>query len=201
VRRQDGELHARLGEHFERFVVDRRLGQPEAFRLSPEARAEIFDAPAHLGDLVAAGGQRHDHVVEDLRARVAVAARGDAGAVGFEDLRVHVRAVPLEPREQRRPDVERDLLEVVDDVEDAVLFVDAPGRGVRRVALGAHPLVPVVMRSRRVLDLDRFEPGILARRLVEVTVDDDRAVQNSSMPRKKSRRPPRGTTTSPEGST
>jgi hypothetical protein len=40
---------AGLGEHLERFVVDRRLGQPEPFRLAPEALAEVFDAPAYPG--------------------------------------------------------------------------------------------------------------------------------------------------------
>src|SRR5439155_13953195 len=94
-----------------------------------------------------------------------------------------------------------DLLEIVDDVEHAVVVVDTPGRGVRRVALRGHALVPVVERRRRVLHLDRLEPGTLARRLIEVAVDDDRAVQNSSIPRRNSRRPPRGTTTRPEAST
>ena len=199
--RQDRELHAGLGEHLERLAVHRRLGQPEPLGLAPEAPAEILDPPAHLRDLVAARGQRHDHVVEDLAARVAVAAGRDARAVGLDDLRVHVRPVALEPGEERRPDVERDLLEVVDDVEHAVLLVDAPGRRVGRVALRGHPLVPVVIRRRRVLHLDRLEPGVLARGLVEVAVDDDRAVQNSSRPRRNSRRPPRGTTTRPEAST
>ena len=202
VRRQDRELHAGLGEHLERLAVDRRLRQPEALRLAPQPRAEVLDPPAHLRDLVAAGGERHDHVVVDLRQRVAVAAaRRDARPVGLEDLRVDVRPVTRQPGEEGRPDVERDLLEVVDDVEDPVVLVDAPGRGVRRVALGGHPLVPVVVRRRRVLHLDRLEPGVLARRLVEVAVDDDRPDQNSSRPRRNSRRPPRGTTTSPDAST
>ncbi len=201
VRRQDRELHAGLGQHLERFVVDRGLRKPEPLRLALEARAEVFDPPAHLRDLVASCGERHDHVVEDLAARVAVAARLDAGAIGLDDLGVHVGPVALEPGEERRPDVERDLLEVVADVEHAVLVVDAPGRRVRRVALRGHALVPVVERRRRVLHLHRLEPRILARRLVEVPVDDDRAVQNSSRPRRNSRRPPRGTTTRPEAST
>src|SRR5207247_5742130 len=82
-----------------------------------------------------------------------------------------------------------------DDVEHAVLVVHAPRRGVRRVALGGHPLVPVVVRRGRVLHFHRLEPRVLARWLVEVPVNDDRAVLNSSRPLKNSRRPPRGTTT------
>src|SRR5207245_6201538 len=123
-------------------------GTPEPPGLAPERRAEVVEPPAYLGDLVAARGERHDHVVEDLRARVAMTPDRDARAVGLDDLRGHVRPVALEPGEERRPDVERDLLEVVDDVEHAVLLVDAPGRRVRRVALRGHPLVPVVLRGR-----------------------------------------------------
>ena len=202
VRRQDRELHAGLGQHLERFVVHRGLRQPEALGLTPEPRAEVVDPPAHLRDLVATRGERHDHVVVDLRARVPVAvARRDARPIGRDDLRVHLRPVTLEPDEESRADVERDLLEVVDDVEDPVVLVDAPRGGVGRVALRGHPLVPVVVRRRRVLDFHRLEPGILARRLIEMAVDDDRAVHNSSRFFKNSRRPPRGTTTSPEAST
>ena len=47
-----------------------------------------------------------------------------------------------------------------------------------RVALGGDALVPVVVRIGRVLDLDRLEPGVLARRLVEVPVDADEAVHS-----------------------
>src|SRR5207247_11364262 len=61
-----------------------------------------------------------------------------------------------------------------DDVEHAVLVVHAPRRGVRRVALGGHPLVPVVVRRGRVLHFHRLEPRVLARWLVEVPVNDDR---------------------------
>src|SRR5207249_8178024 len=42
-------------------------------------------------------------------------------------------------------------------------------------------LVPVVKRRRRVLDLDGLEPRILARRLVEVSVDGDEAARRHSV--------------------
>ena len=123
------------------------------------------------------GGERHDLVVVDLGERVAVAAAGGhAGAVGLHDGPAHTAGrLPLQPREQRGPDVERDPLEVVDDVEDAVGVVDAAGGRVGRVALGGDALVPVVVGGGRVLHLDGLQPGVLARRLVEVAVDDDGA--------------------------
>ena len=211
VRCQDRELDAGLGEHLETLAVGRRLREPHAFGIAAEPVAEVLDAPADLGDLVAPGAERHDRVVVDLRDRIAVAAaRAPAQPVRFEDLRVHVRPLAFEPGEQRGADVEGDLLVGVDDVEDAVVRAHAPRRGVRRVALDRDAIVPVVPGVRRVLDLDGFEPGIFARGLVEMPVDGDepraglrlrRRAQNSSRPERNSRRPPRGTTTRPDGST
>src|SRR5262249_23953350 len=142
-------------------------------------------------------------VVVALGDRVAVTVTGlDGEAIGVEHTRVHVGGVALQPRHECRADVEGDLLEVVHDVEDAVGAVDAAGRGVRRVALGRHPLVPVVIGGGRVLDLDRLQPRVLAGRLVEVPVDGDGAIehQNSWRARWTSRRPPRGITTRPDAS-
>ena len=206
VRGEDGELDAGLGQHLEAFAVDRCFRQPHALGVPSEAMPKIHDGPVDLGDLVAPGRERHDHVVVDLGDRVAVTAPGrPAPPVGLENLRVDVRAMALEPGGERRTDVEGDLLVVVDDVEDAIIGPDAPRGGVRRVALGGHALVPVVPRVGRGLGLDRLEPGVLAGRLVEVAVDGDELrldlAQKSSRPERNSRRPPRGITTSPEGST
>src|SRR5262249_29621627 len=49
------------------------------------------------------------------------------------------------------------------------------GGRVRRVALGRDPRVPVVVGGGGGLDVDALEPGALARRLVEETVDRDEA--------------------------
>ena len=201
---QDRELHAGLGQHLQRLVVGGGLGQPHALRLAAKPMTEVGEAPPRLRDFVAAGGERQDHVVVDLCDRVAVAvAPLGREAIGVEHPRVHVGGVALEPRHQRRPDVEGDLLEVVDDVQDPIGAVDAAGRGVGRVALRRHPLVPVVIRRGGVLDLDRFQPWVLAGRLVEVPVDRNGTIghQGSSRPRRNSRRPPRGITTMPDPST
>ena len=49
---------------------------------------------------------------------------------------------------------------------------DARG-GIRRVTLGGDALVPIVIRVGGVLQFDRFQPGILARRLIEMAVNAD----------------------------
>ena len=113
-------------------------------------------------------------MVVRLRDGVAVAAEALAArAVGLEDRAVDVRALALEPASSVGPKLKLIAGVVVDDVEDAVLRVEDARRGVRRVALGGDALVPVVKRSRGVLDLDALQPGVLARRLVEVPVDCD----------------------------
>jgi hypothetical protein len=99
--------------------------------------------------------------------------RRAARPVSLEDRAVDVRTLVLEPCHQRGADVEREGGEVVHDVEDAILRVDPSRRDVRRVALGGDACIPVVKRSRGVLDLDALQPGTLARRLVEVPVDCD----------------------------
>ena len=193
--RQDGEGHAVVGEDLERLLVHRGLRQPHPFRLAPEAVAEVGEAPPHLGDLVAPGGEGQDQVVVRLGDGVPVTAPGrDAGPIGLEDPRVHVGPLGLEPGEQGRPDVEGDPLEVVGDVGDPVPGVHPAGRGVRRVALGRHARVPVVVRIRRVLRLHDLEPGVLARGLVEVTVDRDvaRVAQTEPSMSRLCARPPRG---------
>jgi len=133
----------------------------------------------------------------------------------FEKISFNIGPTLFAWLERHRPDVYRRVLSadqagltrtghgsaVAQGYGHTILPLDAPRRGVRRIALGGHPLVPVMERRRRVLDLHRVEPRVLARWLVEMPVDDDRAVQNSSRPRRNSRRPPRGTTTMPELST
>ena len=42
---------------------------------------------------------------------------------------------------------------------------------VRRVAFCGNPLIPVVVGVGRVLQFDNFQPGILPRRLIEMSVD------------------------------
>src|SRR5690606_34605102 len=72
--------------------------------------------------------------------------------------------------------VEADVRVVVDDPDDAFPLIEDARICVRRVALGRDPLVPVVVRLRGVLQLDRLEPGVLPRRLVEMSVDADEPI-------------------------
>src|SRR2546430_2331535 len=105
--------------------------------------------------------QRRAVAREDL---LALAVRREHGLI---DLRCGM----FKPGEQRRANVEADPGIVVDDLDDAALAVQDPGGGVGRVAFGGDPLVPVVIGRGRILQLDRLQPGILPRGLVEVAMN------------------------------
>src|SRR5262249_25575793 len=139
--------------------------------------------PLHLRRAIALGRERHDHVVEHLRDRRAVPAESLAARlVGRDQRGVNVRRLVLEPRHQRRSDVEAHALVVVDDADDLTLPVDhAPGY-VRPIALRRDPIVPIAIRKRARLRLDRLEPRVFARRLIEVAVDAHPAVTHPAPP-------------------
>ncbi len=174
ARRKHREQNAVLRQQLQRLAVHRRLRQPHAFRLAPEARLEIGDAPANLRRPVAGRGQRHDHVVVNLRHRRPVAAEAKlAPPVRFEDMVIRALRVLFEPGEQRRTEVEADPRVVVDDADDLVFRVHDPRCPVRRIAFGGDALVPIVIRRSGILGLHRLQPGVLARRLVKMSVNGD----------------------------
>ena len=124
VGREDGELDALGGHQVEDVAVDGGLGEPHAFGPAAEAVLEVGDAPADLGEGVAAAGERHDDVVVDLRDGGAVAAVAlRAGLVGVEDHAVGAGGFVGEPLEQGGAEVEAHAGVVVDDADDLVLAV------------------------------------------------------------------------------
>jgi hypothetical protein len=173
---EDGELDAFLGEEVEHAAIDGGLGEPHALGLSVEAMLEVGDSPADLGEGVAPVGQRHDHVVVDLSDGGAVSAVTlGAGVVGVEDHAVGSGRVVEEPTEQGGAEVVAHTGVVVDDADDLVELVGDAGGSVGGVTLGGDAVVPVVIGGGGVLDLDGFEPGVLAGWLVEVPVNADEA--------------------------
>ena len=175
---EDGELDALLGEEIEDGAGDGGLGEPHALGPAAEAVLEVGDAPADLGAGVALGGQRHDDVVVDLGERGAVVGvEGGAGLVGVLNHAVGAGREVFKPTEQRGAEVEAHARVVVDDADDLALLVDDAGGTVGGVALGGDALVPVMVGGGGVLELDGFEPGVLARRLVEVAVDAEIALR------------------------
>ena len=164
------------GHEVEDAAVDGGLGEPHAFGFAVEAGFEVGDAPADLGEGVAAAGERHDDVVVDLGHGGAVSAVAlCADLVGVEDHAVGAGGLVVQPAEQGGAEVEAHAGVVVHDADDLVFVVGDAGGAVGGVALGGDAVVPVVVGGGGVLDFDGFEPGVFAGRLVEVAVDADEA--------------------------
>src|SRR5579859_3398072 len=135
---------------------------------------EVTDAPQHLSPLIAAVGQRHDHVIVSLGNSRAVPAEALATcAIGFQNGAIGFRLLRLHPGEQRRAEVEADVGVIIDDALDISLGIQNARSRIGSVTLGGNALVPVVERISGILDLNRLQPGVLARRLIEMSMYTD----------------------------
>ena len=171
---EDGELDALLRHQVEDGAGDGGFSEPHALGATAEAVLEVGDAPADLRAGVALAGERHDHVVVDLRDGGAMAAIAfGAGAIGVLDHAIGAGREVRQPTQQRRPEVEADARVVVEDADDFVRLVGDAGGAVGGVALGGNALVPVVVGRGGVLHFDGFEPRVFARRLIKMAVDAD----------------------------
>ena len=180
VRRQDGELDPQRAQDLQGLHVHGQFRQPQPFGIAVEAVLEIANAPENLRVLMARAGQRQDEVVVGLRQRRSVAGEQlHALAVGFQDALVGPGRVLFYPGKQRRTEVEADAGVVVDDLGDAPLPVEDAGGAVGHVTLVGDALVPIVVRRGGILQLDGFQPGILAGRLIKVRVDTQVTVHGS----------------------
>ena len=157
--REHGELHARGGEHLERLAVDSGLRQPEACRSAAKPAPEVVDAPADLGFLVTTARERKDDVVVRRGERVPV--------IGVEHVLVDRGGFALHPVQQGRPKIEAQL---------------PVQRQERLIRLPRDADVPVVVRRGRRLGIDLSGPGVLARRLIEMPVNDDEAFFSCAHP-------------------
>ena len=170
--RKNGEFDSVRGQDLESFDVYGGFGQPHALGIPIKATLKVAQPPDHLRLLVAAIRQRHDHVVVDLSDGGTVSGETLlAGNVGIEDGLVGFGGKVGHPREQGGAHVEANARVVVHDPSDAVVSGQNARRGVRRVTLRINALVPIVIGVRGILLFNDFKPGILARRLIKMTVN------------------------------
>ncbi len=106
-------------------------------------------------------------------------------AVAVEDSLVTLGGVRLHPRKQSGAEVKTDSRITVNNLSDLKLRIENPRRAVRQIALPGDALIPVVMRTGRILSFDSFQPGVFARRLIKMAMNAGKTlhVLHSTAPR------------------
>jgi hypothetical protein len=94
--------------------------------------------------------------------------------IGLEKRGIGPRRFPGEPAEQRGAGIPAHPFERVEDLPNSPLRVQHPRFGNRPIAFSQDAFVPVSERRRGSLDRNAICPGILAGRLIEVAMEDDR---------------------------
>src|ERR1051326_6119453 len=112
---------------------------------------------------------------KSLRDRIAMsAAFQSAFAVRLNNTRVCIRVIALEPAHQGWPEIEADIRVVIGErVRGGRVYVWH--KSIRRIALGVNALIPIVKRRRTQFRFHHPGPGIFARRLIKVTVNNKRS--------------------------
>src|ERR1700694_5344269 len=93
--------------------------------------------------------------------------------IGIDDAGICIRMIVLEPAQQGRSKIEADIRVVIHTSFPARGRIGNARPGIWLVTLGMNAFVPVVKRRGTGLDLDDTGPGILARWLVEMAVDNE----------------------------
>src|SRR5205085_11931889 len=133
----------------------------------------------HLRVTVSPARERQDHVVVSLGQSIAVTRAALAAlAIGIQDLLVNAGSVVFQPGKKCGTEVEADALVIVGDANDPTITRQDARRAVRSVALCGDALIPVVERIRGILQLDGFQPGVLPRGLVKMTMNAKKALHD-----------------------
>lgn len=111
-------------------------------------------------------------MVVGLSHRIAMAESIQTLLVRIENLAVGLGMVLFHPNEQRRSEIVRDVLVVVHDIAHVSVSIEIPAEGIGSIAVVVYPLVPILIGFRGWLLGYDFDQGILPRRLVEVSVEN-----------------------------
>src|SRR5437588_4968347 len=99
--------------------------------------------------------------------------------VGFEDGFIGFRLLIRQPCQQRWAEVEADMAIIVRDFLDVLKTIQNSRHAVGGVTFCGDAFVPVMEWVCGVLQFDKFQPRVLARRLVEVSVNTNISVHQS----------------------
>jgi hypothetical protein len=96
--------------------------------------------------------------------------------VCLKDLLINGREFLLKPGEEGGAKIEADGGVVIKDIQDLPFAVNDPGISIRPIAFESDPFVPVVKGMSALLGLDDFKPGVLPRRLIEMTMNGNKGI-------------------------
>src|SRR5580765_5193802 len=96
-----------------------------------------------------------------------------AFAIGFDDARVSVSVMLIQPTQQCRTEIKIDVCVVVDELFIGTCLADA-NKCIGPITFEMNSLVPIVERRGARLRGNDSGPRIFARRLIEVAVNDER---------------------------
>ena len=135
--------------------------------------SKISQAPEHLRPGVALVTQRQDRMAISLRNRITMSVSlACAVLVGLNNPTVSFRMMRFQPGKQRRPKVEVDVRIVIARLLDPIVLPNDVRKSIGSVAFIVDALVPIMIRIRARLTLNLTGPGVLARWLIKVSVND-----------------------------
>src|SRR6478609_4974777 len=92
-------------------------------------------------------------------------------SVTFENALIAFGRALFHPGQQSGAKIEAYPGIVIDDLRDAAFGIKNSRSAVGKIALPRYAFVPVVIRTRGVLRLNRFQPRIFPRRLIKMTMN------------------------------
>jgi hypothetical protein len=110
-------------------------------------------------------------MVIDLGNRIPMAQTPEALPVRFNDLLIDEWLLSLYPGEERGAEIETEIGIIVEDIEDLALAINDPRIPIGPVTFEGDPLIPVMKRMGALLPLNDFQPGVLSRRLIKMSMN------------------------------
>ena len=153
--------------------IDSRFSQPHSLWQSAKPAFKVTTAPEDFRDFVTGVAERKNAVMVGLcQSRTVSRKEVWLSTISVKDRLIGFRSSSFQPSQQGRTKIETDPLVVID--RSFRLTVEDPCSSVGSVGFSVDLLVPVVKGMSSLLCFDFTGPGILPRRLIEMTVNTEK---------------------------
>jgi hypothetical protein len=110
-------------------------------------------------------------MIIDLCHGITLAKPPYAFPISLDDLLINCREFPFQPGKEGGTEIETDGGVVIHEIEDLPFTIDDTGIGIGPITFEGDPFVPVMKRVSAFLSLNRFQPWVFSRRLIEVAMN------------------------------